>query len=87
VIAAAGAVGGAAASVVIERRHLRRVAQDPEYARLNTPAESRPLSARSADGTRLHVEVFGPDDAPSLLLAHGWTEQLSLWVSVIRELS
>jgi pimeloyl-ACP methyl ester carboxylesterase len=87
VIAAAGAVGGAAASVVIERRHLRRIAQDPEYARLNTPAASRSLSARSADGTRLHVEVFGPDDAPSLLLAHGWTEQLSYWVSVIRELS
>jgi pimeloyl-ACP methyl ester carboxylesterase len=87
VIAAAGALSGATASVVIERRHLRRIAADPEYARLNTLPASRPLSARSADRTRLHVEVFGPDDAPSLLLAHGWTEQLKFWVSVIRELS
>jgi len=78
-IAAAGALGGAAASVAVERRHLRRISEDREYAQLNTLGEGRPLSVRSADGTSLHVEVFGPDDAPSLLLAHGWTEQLTLW--------
>jgi len=86
-IAAAGALGGAAASVAVERRHLRRISEDREYAQLNALGEGRPLSVRSADGTSLHVEVFGPDDAPSLLLAHGWTEQLTLWASVIQELS
>ncbi|MFE6840940.1 alpha/beta fold hydrolase, partial [Streptomyces sp. NPDC057705] len=28
---------------------------------------------RSADGSRIHVELHGPEDAPAVVLAHGWT--------------
>src|SRR6476659_2896077 len=28
----------------------------------------------SADGTRLHVQIFGRDDAPTIVLAHGITQ-------------
>jgi pimeloyl-ACP methyl ester carboxylesterase len=40
----------------------------------------------SADGTRLHVEVFGRDDAPSIVLVHGWTNSIALWHWQIRDL-
>ena len=41
---------------------MRRIEADPEQARADRSAERRPLSVRSADGTTLHAEVFGPDD-------------------------
>ncbi|MFC4454279.1 alpha/beta fold hydrolase [Deinococcus sonorensis] len=31
------------------------------------------------DGTRLHVESFGPEDAPVLLLTHGWGLSSAEW--------
>jgi hypothetical protein len=31
----------------------------------------RPLMVRSSDGTRLHTEVFGPDDGYPIVLSHG----------------
>jgi pimeloyl-ACP methyl ester carboxylesterase len=42
---------------------------------------------RSADGTRLHARIFGPDDTPTIVLAHGWTEALGFWSDVIANLS
>jgi pimeloyl-ACP methyl ester carboxylesterase len=85
---AALAVGGAAAAgLAIERRHLRRVARDPDYARLSVPLNGLQRTVRSADGTRLHVRIFGPDDAPTIVLAHGWTEALGFWSDVIANLS
>src|ERR1035441_4025342 len=86
-LTALAAGGGAAAGLAIERGHLRRVAADPDYARLSAPLDGRQRSVRSADGTRLHVRTFGPDDAPTLVLAHGWTEELAFWSDVIRDLS
>jgi pimeloyl-ACP methyl ester carboxylesterase len=86
-LTALAAGGGVAAGLAIERRHLRRVAADPDYARLSAPLDGRQRSVRSADGTRLHVRTFGPDDAPTLVLAHGWTEELAFWSDVIRDLS
>jgi pimeloyl-ACP methyl ester carboxylesterase len=73
--------------VLAQRRHTRRVAADPERAILEVPLRGRPLTARSSDGTDLHAEVFGPDDAETLVLIHGWTEALRYWVYEIRELS
>jgi hypothetical protein len=75
-LAALAAGGGAAAGPAIERRHLRRVARDPDYARLSVPLNGLQRTVRSVDGTRLHVRIFGPDDAPTIVLAHGWTEAL-----------
>ena len=41
----------------------------------------------SEDGTELHVETYGPDDAPTLLLVHGWTCAIRFWNAQIRALA
>ena len=82
-IAAAGTVIG----VAVQLRHLRRVAHDPDYAALTAELPGRPLTVTSGDGTRLHAEVFGPEDGAAVVLAHGWTEELRIWGPVIRLLS
>ncbi|MET9506649.1 alpha/beta hydrolase [Streptomyces sp. NPDC006622] len=51
------------------------------------PTPARVLTARSADGTELHVEVHGPDSAPTVVLAHGWTCSTAFWAAQIRALS
>ncbi len=78
------AAGGAAA--LVEHRHLRRISSDPEDSLLRDPPHGRELTATSADGTRLHLEAFGPDEGQTVVLAHGWTENLLFWTFVIREL-
>ena len=82
-IAAAAAATSAAAGVALQRRHLRALSRDPEYTRLRRPLGGGPLPIVSADGTALHGETFGPSDAPTIVLAHGWTEQLGFWGPVI----
>ena len=52
---------------------------------LPTPVEE--LSIRSADGTRLHAEVYGPTGAPTVVLAHGWTCSIAFWAPVINQLA
>ncbi|WP_405779977.1 alpha/beta fold hydrolase [Streptomyces sp. NBC_00859] len=47
----------------------------------------RELTAVSADGARIHVEVHGPDGAPAVVLAHGWTCSTRFWDAQIRDLS
>ncbi|NJP49885.1 alpha/beta hydrolase [Streptomyces sp. SBST2-5] len=51
------------------------------------PPAARELTALSADGARLHVEVHGRDDAPAVVLAHGWTCSTAFWAAQIRELA
>ncbi|MFD3686051.1 alpha/beta fold hydrolase [Nocardiopsis sp. NPDC058631] len=46
----------------------------------------RELQVRSADGTLLHAEVRGPEDGPTLVLAHCWATSLASWGPVVREL-
>jgi pimeloyl-ACP methyl ester carboxylesterase len=82
-----GTAGALAASGVLEAAHIRAITRDPEREALEHPPEGRPQSVRSADGTGLHVEVFGPEDGDTVLLAHGWTEALQFWTYVIRGLS
>jgi pimeloyl-ACP methyl ester carboxylesterase len=48
---------------------------------------SKPLLVRAADGTRLHTEVFGPDDGYPIVLAHGITCALRVWHEQINDLS
>ncbi|MDI3403471.1 alpha/beta fold hydrolase [Streptomyces cavernicola] len=62
---------------------LTRVASGP-YA---PPAAARELTAVSADGSRIHVEVHGPEGAPPVVLAHGWTCSTAFWAAQIRELA
>lgn len=80
-------LGLLAGGTLLQRRHMRQIREDPEHALLESPPRGRPLEAVSADGTRLHAEVFGPEDGPAVVLAHGWTEALQYWVYVIRELT
>ncbi|MGK2880911.1 MAG: alpha/beta fold hydrolase [Mycobacterium sp.] len=57
---------------------------------LTTPPtlpESRPLEVRSSDGTRLHAEVFGPQDGYPIVLSHGITCALRVWHEQINDLS
>ncbi|HUE71949.1 MAG TPA: alpha/beta hydrolase [Pirellulaceae bacterium] len=39
------------------------------------------------DGTRLHVEVFGGDDAPTLVFTHGWSLDRSVWSELVAKLA
>jgi pimeloyl-ACP methyl ester carboxylesterase len=82
----AGGLGALAAGGLLQAAHMRRIARDPEKQALDTPVNGRPQRVRSADGTVLHVEVFGPEDAATIVLAHGWTEALQYWTYVIRAL-
>ncbi|MFZ1997539.1 MAG: alpha/beta fold hydrolase [Solirubrobacteraceae bacterium] len=85
-VAATAALGVVAAGAAIERRHLRMIAQDEDYRRLRAPLGGRPLRITSVDQTELYAEAFGPDDADTVVLAHGWTEQLAYWGPVITRL-
>ncbi|MFJ8646095.1 alpha/beta fold hydrolase [Streptomyces sp. NPDC093546] len=45
------------------------------------------IHATSADGSSLHVEVYGADGAPAVVLAHGWTCSTEFWAAQIRDLA
>ncbi|MDC0772935.1 alpha/beta fold hydrolase [Streptomyces sp. HD] len=51
------------------------------------PVPARELTAVSADGARLHIEVHGPEHAPPVVLAHGWACSTAFWAAQIRELA
>lgn len=44
---------------------------------------AREISARSADGSRLHIEVYGSEGAPAVVLSHGWTCSTLFWAAQI----
>ncbi|HTU87778.1 MAG TPA: alpha/beta fold hydrolase [Solirubrobacteraceae bacterium] len=83
---AAGTAGALAAGGVLQAGHMRRIAHDPEKEELEHAPTGRVQRVRSVDGTVLHVEVFGPEDGDTVVLAHGWTEALRFWTYVIRGL-
>jgi pimeloyl-ACP methyl ester carboxylesterase len=88
-LAGAGALAIVGGAVAAQRRHMRRIASDPEDAVLRHPPRGRPVSVRSPDGTQLHAEVFGgeSDDAQTIVLGHGWTEAIPYWTYVIKDLT
>jgi pimeloyl-ACP methyl ester carboxylesterase len=89
-LACAGVAAGVGAGVLAQRRRSRAIARNPEYRRLIEPLGGTELPVVSADGTRLHAIVLEPEPGPAavatVVLAHGWTEQLSFWGPVIRQL-
>jgi pimeloyl-ACP methyl ester carboxylesterase len=87
VLAGTAGVALGVAGFAVQRQFKRRIANDPEGAALDLPLEGRQTTVRSADGTALHVEAFGDEDAPTLVLLHGWTENLSFWTYQIHELT
>lgn len=67
----------------------RKPAQTPRSvvsARPKLP-RSRPVVVRAADGTRLHTEIFGPEDGYPIVLSHGITCALRVWHEQISDLS
>lgn len=51
------------------------------------PVPARELTAVSGDGSRIHVELHGPEGAPAVVLAHGWTCDTHFWAAQIRDLA
>ncbi|MFD9500392.1 alpha/beta fold hydrolase [Streptomyces sp. NPDC060035] len=51
------------------------------------PVPVRELTAVSVDGARIHVELHGPDGAPAVVLAHGWTCNTHFWAAQVRDLA
>jgi pimeloyl-ACP methyl ester carboxylesterase len=82
-----GGLGAAAAWAIERQRYLRHVRSDPDYPVLSVPPAGRTIDVAAPDGTVLHAEVFGLADAPTIVLAHGWTEALRFWIHQILDLS
>jgi pimeloyl-ACP methyl ester carboxylesterase len=57
------------------------------YAPADALPRGRVVDVRSPDGTRLHTEVFGPDDGYPIVLAHGITCAIRVWANQITDLS
>lgn len=83
------AAGGAAAGAIAAGRAAdrRRVSSDPERAFLREPPHGRAGTVPGAAGVELHVEEFGPAEAPPIVLVHGWSCQLRFWAYQLRDLA
>jgi len=79
-------LAGAGVAVAAELSHRRALARAPERDLLRAPLHGAAVPARSADGTELHAEVFGPSDAATFVLVPGWTEELQFFDLVTRGL-
>ena len=84
-IGAAAFTGAAAGSIVLGHYAKRRALAGLEpraestWADLHRPILGRPLTVPSFDGTRLHVQILGDDDAPTILFAHAYTLSQHAW--------
>lgn len=87
----AGALVGAGAAVAgweaARQRDLRRIERDPAHAQLADVPRGELLDVVSRDGTRLTAELFGPADAPPLVLVHGWTCARRFWTCQLHALA
>jgi pimeloyl-ACP methyl ester carboxylesterase len=78
---------------VLRRHHQRAGTADLDLhhvermAPLGAAPAGQPVTVASADGTALHTEVFGPGDAPTIVLAHGWLCTSAVWHHQVRALS
>ncbi|MGW1375296.1 alpha/beta fold hydrolase [Streptomyces sp. NPDC002446] len=51
------------------------------------PVPRATATVTSADGSQIYTEVHGPERAPAVVLAHGWTCSTAFWAPVVRDLS
>jgi pimeloyl-ACP methyl ester carboxylesterase len=78
---------------VLRRHHQRAGTADLDLHHvermtpLGAAPAGQPVTVASADGTALHAEVFGPGDAPTIVLAHGWLGTSAVWHHQVRALS
>lgn len=75
------AAGSLALGYAARRRALAGIepTPGPEWDELHRPVHGAPVTVRSFDGTRLHAEVLGPDDAPTVVLVHGYGLSQHAW--------
>ncbi len=83
-LSAATALGAAWGATYLGDR--RRIAHDPQREALGRSLDGRPVEVTATDGTALRVRVFGPEDAPTIVLVHGWTCALEFWTLQIQAL-
>ena len=78
---AAAAAGSAALGYAVKRRAVAGIdpAAGGEWAELHRPVHGTPVDVVSSDGTRLHAEVLGHDDAPTVVLCHGYGLSQHAW--------
>jgi len=82
---AAGAAAGLATERYLVGRDRRR--PDPEAAERFGEIRGTPVApVVSFDGTKIHVEVAGPDTAPTIVMAHGFSLNCAMWHYQIRDL-
>lgn len=89
--AEAGVLVGVGAAVAgweaARKQDLRRIERDPANALLSDVPSGEQVDVVSRDGTRLRAELFGPADAPPLVLVHGWTCARRFWTCQLHALS
>ncbi len=56
-------------------------------ALLDAMPPGRSVDVRSVDGTKIHTEVFGPEDGYPIVLAHGITCAIRVWAHQIADLA
>lgn len=80
--------GGLALGYAAKRRAMgeQRPSDDPEWAVLAQPISGREVEVTSFDGTRLHAEVHGEPDAPTIVLVHGYGLGARFWHYQLRDL-
>jgi non-heme chloroperoxidase len=86
----ASAVAGVTAAAVLaqgrKQRRERIEASNPSGPAGSRLPEGRSLVVTTADGAHLAVTVAGPDDGPTVVLAHCWTGMRAIWATVARRL-
>jgi pimeloyl-ACP methyl ester carboxylesterase len=85
-LAAAGTIAVAVAST----RRMRRPSTEASDAvgPVGAPLpDGRPLVVTTDDGAHLAVTVAGPDDGPTVVLAHCWTGSRAIWAPVANQLA
>lgn len=85
--AAVVGAGAVTAGVLAQQQLMKRIAADPEGAALGAPLHGTAREVRSADGTVLYANLFGPEEGQTVVLAHGWTENLTFWTYQIQALA
>ena len=84
-VAAAGVSAAAAARRQVARN--RRDAEELMAKQGPTVSGGRVVVLRAPDGASVHAEVYGPEEGPTIVLAHGWTESIRFWRHQVEELS
>lgn len=87
VVAAGGLALAAAGWAAAQRADRQAISSDPRGAALFAELGGERSTVVARDGTRLAVRSFGPEDAPTIVFAHGWTCSSEFWKLQIGSLS